>query len=82
VYVSSTTVTQFQGNTYVAGSSTNLTYTFEAGVAATGTILNTPILFTPLTGYPNTQGTLYIQAPNKSSTSTITIYASGLIKAE
>lgn len=84
VYVSTSTVTQFEGSTYVAGTSTNKTYVFEGGVTATSSLISTgtTIVFTRLTGKPNTGGTIYVRNNDGTSTTTITIQASGLIEYE
>ena len=82
VFVSSTTVTRFEGSSYSPSSSTSVSYTFEGGVTATSTFITsgTPIIFTRLTGEPNASGTIYVRNNDGTNTTTITISASGLIE--
>ena len=82
VLVSSTTVTRFQGGAYSPSDTTNRSYTFEGGVTATGTLVTseTPIIFTRLSGKPNSPGILYVRNDDGTSTTTITVSASGLIE--
>lgn len=84
VFVSSTTVTRFAGGTYISGTATNRSYSFEGGVRATSTLITsgTPIVFTRLTGAPSIQGTIYVHNLDGTSTTTIVIHRSGLIEYE
>jgi prepilin-type N-terminal cleavage/methylation domain-containing protein len=82
VHLSTSTVTQFSGSTYVVGSSTNKVYTFEGGVTATSSLIadSPTIIFTRLTGNPSAQGTIYLRNSDGTSTTTIVVYTSGLIE--
>lgn len=82
VRIATTSVIRFTGPTYSAGAATNITYTFGAGVTATGTLAvsGTNITFQRLTGKPSATGTVYLRDAGKGSTTTITIHASGLIE--
>ena len=84
VHVSSTTVTRFEGPTYTAGSATNKVYAFEGGVTATSSLVTngTSIVFTRLTGVSSVGGTIYVRNRDGTSTTTITIHATGLIEYE
>jgi prepilin-type N-terminal cleavage/methylation domain-containing protein len=78
VRVSSTTVTRFTGSAYVPGSATNQVYSFEGGVTATSSLLNTDIVFARFSGVSNATGTIYVRGAE--STSTIRIHTSGLVE--
>ncbi len=82
VMVSSTTVTRFVGDTFSPGELTNVTYFFEAGVFATGTLAQseTPIVFKRLSGVPNATGTILIEQPNLGTFKTVSIHGTGLIE--
>ena len=82
VRIATTSVTRFTGATYVATSTSNITYVFEYGVTATGTlaISGTNVIFARLTGKPSATGTVYIRGASVVGTSTLVIHASGLIE--
>ncbi len=82
VRVASTSVTRFVGATYNPASASNTLYIFEAGAFATGTIVNagTDIVFARLTGAPSATGTILVAGTDGTSTTTITIGATGLIQ--
>lgn len=82
VRVSSTTVTRFRGASYSDTDPENRTYLFEDGVTATGTLVatETDIVFTRLTGGLSTSGDIYLRSSAGDSTTTISLYASGLIE--
>jgi prepilin-type N-terminal cleavage/methylation domain-containing protein len=82
VRIASTSVTRFVGNTYSAGNASNTLYMFEAGAMATGTLVNagTDIVFARLTGMPNVTGTVLVVGNDGTSTTTISIEATGLIQ--
>lgn len=82
VQVSSTTVTRFEGDTFIFGNATNKVYTFEGGVTATGTLVTsgTSVVFTRLTGETSLGGTIYIRNSEGTSTTTIAVHKSGLVE--
>lgn len=82
VHISSTTVTRFEGSTFVLGNATNKVYEFEGGVTATGTLVTSgaSIIFTRLTGETSPGGTLYIHDSEGTSTTTIAVHPSGLVE--
>lgn len=82
VHLATSSVTRFAGGTYSAGSASNTVFTFGSIVSATGTLVmqNANITFERLTGKPSATGTIYVR--NGLSTSSVTIYGSGLIEYE
>lgn len=84
VFIASTSVTRFVGETYSAVSATNRVYSFEAGVTATGTgiVAGTSTRFERLTGEPNVARVVYLRNDDGTATSTITVHASGLIERQ
>ncbi len=86
VRFASSTVTLFQGATYVNGSSTNQVYDLSSRVSLVSYSFNpttTTITFQKMTGKPSATGTIrYRLTNNASSTRTITVYGSGLIEIQ
>ena len=84
VHLSSTTVTRFVGDTYTAGASSNIVYTFEGGVMATSTFIenSVDIVFSRLTGEANATGSVTLSNEQHTASTTITINASGLVESE
>jgi len=82
VRVSTSSVTQFRGSTYIAGATTNEVYVFEGGVTATGTLVTngTNIVFAHLSGLPSATGTITVQDSDQTSSTTLTIYGTGLVE--
>ncbi len=82
VHFSSTTVTQFAGDTYVAGATGNSVYTYEGSVRATSSVITSGgvVTFSRLQGLPSTTGTLYVYDVNGGGTTTVIIHGSGLIE--
>jgi len=82
VHMSTSSVTRFTGSTYNPSDATNRTYSFIGGTIATGTLVTSgaDIVFTRLTGTPSATGTVYVLDGEGTATSTIVIYASGLIE--
>jgi prepilin-type N-terminal cleavage/methylation domain-containing protein len=82
VHVSSTTVTRFVGNTYNPADASNELYFFEGLVRATSTLIANggEIVFTRLSGVPNTVGTIYVYDMSGSGTSSVVIQSTGLIE--
>jgi prepilin-type N-terminal cleavage/methylation domain-containing protein len=82
VRVATSSVTRFSGLLYTPGHASNTVYTFSGGVTATGTIVSqgTNIVFALLTGTPSATGTILIQNGDRTSTTTISIGATGLIQ--
>lgn len=82
VHLSTSSVTRFEGNTYTAGSASNVVYSFGAMVSATSTLItqNPNIIFRRLTGVPSATGTIFIY--NGESTTTVQIHGSGLVEYE
>ncbi len=84
VRIASTTVTLFEGATFVNGSSTNQVYTLTSGVVLQSYTFNpatTTITFQKMTGKPSATGTImYRLSNNASSTKAVTIHGSGLIE--
>ena len=82
VHISSTTVTRFEGGTYVVGGAGNVVYDFESGISATSTIITAggTVTFSRLQGLPSTTGIIYVYDVDGAGTSTIIIHGSGLIE--
>ncbi len=82
VRVGTSTVTKFVGDTYIEGAASNSVYSFEGGVTATGTIVTngTNIVFTHLSGLPSATGTIIVEDSDRTSSTTLTIYGTGLIE--
>jgi prepilin-type N-terminal cleavage/methylation domain-containing protein len=80
VRVSTSSVTRFVGGTYTAGSASNTVYMYDAGVRATGTLINTNVVFRRLTGEPNATGTIFVVRADSTSTTTVTLNATGLVE--
>jgi prepilin-type N-terminal cleavage/methylation domain-containing protein len=82
VRVGTSSVTRFPGSTYDPGNASNTVYMFEAGAFATGTLVEgaVDIVFARLTGMPSVTGVIYLSDIDNSSTSTVTIEATGLIE--
>jgi prepilin-type N-terminal cleavage/methylation domain-containing protein len=80
VRVATSSVTRFIGSTYSMGNASNTVYTYDAGVTATGTLVNTSIVFTRLTGAPSATGTIFVRNADGTSTTTITIESTGLVE--
>lgn len=85
VHVSSTTVTRFEGDTYVPGGASNLVYAFKESVRATSSLMTTggvSITFSRLVGTSSVEGTLYVYDTLGSGTTTLILYGSGLVEYE
>lgn len=84
VHVSTTTITQFVGPTYVAGAATNRVYTFVGGITATSSLITsgTDVVFKRLTGEAQQGGTIYVRNSAGTSTTTIVVHDSGLVEYE
>jgi prepilin-type N-terminal cleavage/methylation domain-containing protein len=84
VHFASTTVTLFQGASYVSGSSTNQVYSLSSKVSLVSYMFSpatTTITFQKMTGKPSATGTIiYTLNNDASSTRSILIYGSGLIE--
>jgi prepilin-type N-terminal cleavage/methylation domain-containing protein len=82
VYVGTSSVTRFVGDTYTFGNASNTVYTFEAGATATGTLVSNgvSVIFGRLTGVPNATGTILIRDIDDQNTATITVENTGLIQ--
>jgi len=82
VHLSTSSVTRFEGDTYTAGSASNVVYSFGTAVSATSTLITQSpnIIFRRLTGTPSATGTIFIR--NGISTTTVQIHGSGLVEYE
>jgi prepilin-type N-terminal cleavage/methylation domain-containing protein len=83
VYLASTTITLFTGNTYATTSSDNNQYPLlTSDLISTITLTGggSQIVFNRLTGETAQNGTIVLTSPSLSRTRTITIYKTGVIQ--
>lgn len=80
-YISSTTITLFEGEGYTAGDSNNevteLQFSLATSSLSNGT---TTVFFNNFTGTSSATGTIQMYNPDLPATTTITIYESGNIE--
>ena len=82
VHFSTSTVTRFEGSSYVAGALGNKIYRFEGQVAATSSIIDAGgvITFARVTGIPSQTGNITVYDTDGTGSTTIQVHGSGLIE--
>lgn len=86
VRFASSSVTLFQGTTYVAGSSTNTVFNFSpkveiSAINLSGGTQNT--MFEKITGKSNATGTIKFRLKtNQNSSTTVVVYKTGLVETQ
>jgi prepilin-type N-terminal cleavage/methylation domain-containing protein len=82
VHFSTTTVTRFEGDTYVDGAAENKVYNFEGRVAATSSIIDDGgvVTFAKITGIPSATGTIVVYDRDETGSTSVQIHRSGLIE--
>jgi len=82
VYVGTTTIEFFSGATPVVGSADNTVFTIPSGITATSSFStgNWYTTFSRITGAATATGTIEFEDTRTIASTTLTIYASGLVE--
>lgn len=83
VHVASSTIVLFKGSVYDPATTTNQVQNIMSPAEITGYSFNggsSNILFKRLTGETDNYGTIVVSVPGTEASSTITIYATGLVE--
>ncbi len=85
VHFATTSITIFSGNSYVSGTNGNIVQNLPNGIEVSSINLlgsDANVVFSPISGETSSSGTIVFLNTRDNSTSTIRIYATGVVKKE
>ncbi len=82
VYIGTSTIEYFSGASVTPGSAANQIIAFPSGIVIDPSLTGaaTSVIFARISGIPDVSGTIDVIDTRSSATTTITIYASGLVE--